>query len=194
MIALVDCGTGEVEAVAASLEKLHAEYKISNNEIFICNADKIIFPGAGIASLAMRKLHLNNLFSALRMIKQPMLGIGLGMQLMCNFSTEGNVAALGIFPGRVEKFVSPKMHVPHRGWKSVELIKQSLLFNGITSGEKFYFEHSYYIPVDDYSTSISENGILFSASIEYGKYFGVQFHPELSGQAGLTLLKNFVDL
>lgn len=194
MIALVDYGTEDVAAVALALEELNVEYKISCNEIFICNANKIIFPGVGDASSAMRKLHLQNLFSVLRMTKQPMLGIGLGMQLMCNFSTESNMAALGIFPGRAEKFNSSTTKAPHVALSPIDMKKQSVLFKDIKTGEKFSFAHSYYIPVDDYSTSVSEYGITFAASIEKGKYFGVQFHPEKSGEAGLTLLKNFVEL
>ncbi len=194
MIALVDCGGGNVEAISKALIGLKAEYKISANETFICNADKIIFSGSGAPSSTMQKLHLSNLYSAIRMVKKPILGIGLGMQLLCSYTTEGNVGGLGIFPGRTEKFDSSKSDVPFLGLNSIEINRGSLLFDGIKSPEKFYFANSYFIPVDDYTTAAANNGIVFSAAIERDNYFGVQFHPQQSGSAGLILLRNFIEL
>ncbi len=128
MIVLIDYGAGNVASVANALTALNQEYKISSNEFEICKADKIIFPGVGEASFAMRQLHMLNLFSVLRMIKKPILGICLGMQLMMEKSTEGDVACLGIFPGTVLKFDPSKTKVPHMGWNDINIISGSRLF------------------------------------------------------------------
>ena len=195
MIALIDYGSGNVASVANVLTELKQDFKITSNEVEICKANKIIFPGVGEASFAIRQLHVLNLFSALRMIKKPMLGICLGMQLMADHSTEGNVACLGIFPVSVEKFDPSKTKVPHMGWNDVDIKYASKLFSGIESGEKFYFANSYYIPLNGCTTTVTDNnGIFFSSAMEKENYYGVQFHPEKSGDAGLKLLKNFIEL
>lgn len=194
MIAVIDYGAGNVASVANALSQLNKDYKISNNELEICKADKIIFPGVGEASFAIKQLHLLNLFSLLRIIKKPMLGICLGMQLMMDSSAEGNVACLGIFPGVVQKFDSSKTKVPHMGWNDIKLLKESKLFDGIKNGERFYFANSFYVPVNKFTTSITNNNIDFSASLEKDNFYGVQFHPEKSGDAGLKILKNFCEL
>ncbi len=194
MIALIDYGSGNVASVANALTELEQEFKITSNEAEICRANKIIFPGVGEASYAIRQLHLLNLFTVLRIVKKPMLGICLGMQLMADFSKEGNVACLGIFPVTAEKFDEKKTKVPHMGWNDIQITKESKIFEGIKNGERFYFANSYYLPECPYTTSISNNEINFSASLEKDNFYGVQFHPEKSGDAGLKLLKNFIDL
>ena len=195
MIALIDYGSGNVASVANALTELKQDFKITSNEVEICKANKIIFPGVGEASFAIRQLHMLNLFSALRMIKKPMLGICLGLQLMADHSTEGNVACLGIFPVNVEKFDPSKTKVPHMGWNDINIEYASKLFSGIESGEKFYFANSYYIPLNGCTTAVTDNsGTLFSSAMEKENFYGVQFHPEKSGDAGLKLLKNFIEL
>jgi glutamine amidotransferase len=194
MIALIDYGAGNVASVANALTELEEEFKITKNETEICRADKIIFPGVGEASFAIRQLHMLNLFSLLRIVKKPVLGICLGMQLMADHSTEGDVTCLGIFHCAAEKFDSTKTKVPHMGWNDIEITIDSKLFQGMKSGEHFYFANSYYIPVNEYTTSITDNNIKFSSAMEKGNFYGVQFHPEKSGDAGLKLLKNFVEL
>lgn len=194
MIALIDYGAGNVASVANALTVLEEDFKITKNETEICRANKIIFPGVGEASFAIKQLHMANLFSLLRMVKKPILGICLGMQLMADHSTEGGVTCLGIFPGTVEKFDPAKTKVPHMGWNDIEITSESKLFRDIKSGEYFYFANSYYVPVSEYTTSITDNNIKFSSAMEKGNYYGVQFHPEKSGDAGLKLLKNFIEL
>ncbi len=194
MIALIDYGAGNVASVANALTELNQEFIITSNETEICRAQKIIFPGVGEASYAIRQLHLLNLFTVLRIVKKPMLGICLGMQLMADFSKEGNVTCLGIFSVTAEKFDETKTKVPHMGWNDIEIVKESKLFNGIKSGERFYFANSYYLSVCPFTTSMSNNEINFSSSLEKDNFFGVQFHPEKSGDAGLKILKNFIDI
>ncbi len=192
MIAIIDYGAGNVASVANVLDKLDHNYIITAKEFEICNADKVIFPGVGEASFAVKQLHKLNLFTVLRIIKKPMLGICLGIQLMSEFSEEGNVTCLGILPGRSIMFDNKLVKVPHMGWNSIEILKESKLFNGIKNGEHFYFAHSYYIPPNEYAASISDNKIKFTASMEKENYYGVQFHPEKSGEAGIQILKNFL--
>jgi imidazole glycerol-phosphate synthase subunit HisH len=194
MIAIIDYGAGNVASVANAVEKLGKEFVITNNEYAICKSEKIIFPGVGEASFAIKQLHLLNIFSFIRMIKKPMLGICLGMQLMCEFSEEGNTSCLGIFPGRNERFDDKLGKVPHMGWNEVKQIKESKLFEGIKDNEFFYFANSYYLPVTENTTSKANHGVDFSATLEKNNFYGVQFHPEKSGDAGLKLFKNFIEL
>ncbi len=194
MIALIDYGAGNVASVANALNELGQKYKITNSETEICRAEKVIFPGVGEASFAIKQLHKLNLYSLLRIVKRPILGVCLGMQLMADFSTEGNIQCLGIFPGEVLKFDPQKVKVPHMGWNDIHFKKESKLFSGITEGERFYFANSYYLPVNEFTTSYCNNSIDFSASMEKENYYGVQFHPEKSSDAGLKVLKNFIEL
>jgi glutamine amidotransferase len=193
MIALIDYGAGNTASVANALEDIGTDFKIVKSEIPICNSDKIILPGVGEASFAMQKIHMLNLFSLLRLLKKPFLGICLGMQILCEKSKEGNVACLGIFESTVQKFDNSILNVPHMGWNKVELVKESKLFEGIPNKTDFYFANSYYVPVNNNTIASSEYGIEFSAAIEKDNFYGVQFHPEKSGEAGLKLLKNFVE-
>ena len=194
MIALIDYGAGNTASVANVLDELKYEYVITNHECDLLNASKIIFPGVGEASFAVKKLHMTNLFTMLRVNKKPMLGICLGMQLMCEKSKEGNVTGLGIFPINTEKFDDSKVKVPHMGWNQIKTSKPSKLFAGIKDQEYFYFANSFYVPVNEHTTSICNYEVDFTSSMEKDNYYGVQFHPEKSGQAGIQLIKNFVEL
>ena len=195
MIAVIKYIDENIESLSGSLDELGIDYKITSSESEILKSDKVIFPGFGAASKVIGKLHMTNLFSFLRMCKKPLLGMGLGMQLMAELSTEGgNIPCLGIFPFDVEKFDNEDMKVPFTGLNEIEIIKESKLFKGIKQKEKFYFSNSYYLPVNELTTSVAENKIRFSASMERGNYYGLQFHPEKSGKAGLKVLANFLDL
>ncbi len=194
MIALIDYGAGNTASVANALKALNTEFFLTNAEFNICKADKVIFPGVGEASFTIKQLHRYNLINLLRIFRRPVLGICLGMQLFADKSTEGNVNCLGVVPGTVDKFDSSKSTVPHMGWNEVNQVKETKLFNGIKNSEYFYFAHSYYFPLNEWTTGTVNHGIEFSASVEKDNYYGVQFHPEKSGDAGLRLLKNFVEL
>ena len=194
MIAIIDYGAGNTASVANALNEITPEVIITKREIDICKADKIILPGVGEASSAMRQLSLSNITNLLRVIKKPLLGICLGAQLLCTKSEEGNVPCIGIFPMNVERFKSDDITIPHMGWNQVSIPKKEKLFDGIADNENFYFAHSYYIPQSEYSTSRCTYGIDFASSIEKNNFYGVQFHPEKSGEAGLRVLRNFVEL
>lgn len=194
MIAIIDYGAGNVASVANAIETFNQDYRITCSEADLLKADKIIFPGVGEASSAMRQLQKLNFYSMLRMCKKPLLGICLGMQLMAKYSKEGNVMGLGLFPGSTEEFDNKISKVPHMGWNSIDIKRESKLFKGIDSGEMFYFANSFYVPVNECTTSVTNHAVDFSASIENGFLYGVQFHPEKSGEVGLKLLKNFIEL
>jgi glutamine amidotransferase len=195
MIAVINYLNENIGSLVKCLDDLQKEYKITVSESEILRSDKLIFPGYGEASKAIGKLHLTNLFSFLKMCKKPMLGIGLGMQLMAELSREGgNIPCLGIFPVVAEKFNDDDMKIPFTDFSQVEITRPGGLFKDIDQNEKFYFSNSYFLPINELTTSVAENKIKFSASIEKGNYYAVQFHPEKSGDSGLKLLKNFIEL
>jgi len=194
MITIVDYGDVCINQVAASLKKLTDDFKVSRNELDICESDKIILAGCGSAPSVMKKIQLLNLYSVLRVVKKPMLGIGLGMQLMADYSTEGNFSCLGFFPGTAIKFEGDTEGSLLKGNHKINLCKQSILFDGIEENAEFFFNNSYYLPKSDLSTSTCLSMIEFCTSIENENAYGVQFHPEMSGEAGLKILKNFIEM
>lgn len=194
MITIIDFGDKNSLDVADAISKLTKDYIVSGSEVEICEADKIIFPGCGKAPQAMKKIHLLNLFSVLRIIKKPMLGIGLGMQLMADYTTEGNITCLGLIPGSTVKFNSGVNQLQHKGFFKVNPDPDNILFKDVNQENEFYFEHSYYIPQGDYTTSTCGDELVISSSLQKENSYAVQFHPERSGEAGLTVLKNFMEL
>jgi imidazole glycerol-phosphate synthase subunit HisH len=193
MIAIIDYGAGNVASVANAVARLGYPFKITSDIKDLAKAEKIIFPGVGEASFAIKRLHDSGLIHFLQQTKKPMLGICLGMQLMCDHSDEGNVDGLSIFPINVVRFNSNETKVPHIGWNTVHYNPGNKLFKGIKQDEFFYFANSYYVPVDKSTTAVTENKINFSAALEKDNYFGVQFHPEKSSEAGLKVLQNFIE-
>jgi glutamine amidotransferase len=194
MITIVDYGDECIQTVASALKNITDDFTISRNEADICSSDKIIFAGCGDAPSVMKKIQLLNLYSVLRVIKKPMLGIGLGMQLMADFSTEGNFPCLGLFPGTSIKFGDEINNAGIKGLHKINFCKPSLLFDGIEDNAEFYFNNSYYLPQSELSTSTCQRGLTFCSSMENANFFGTQFHPEMSGNEGLKLLKNFVEM
>jgi glutamine amidotransferase len=194
MVTIVDYGDVCTSEIAASIKKLTDDFVISKNEVDICRSDKIIFAGCGSASVAMKKIHLLNLFSVLRIVKKPMLGIGLGMQLMADYTTEGNISCLGLFPGTSIKVSDNIEESAYKGLHKVNLCKTSGLFDGIEDNTEFYFNNSYYLPKSELTTSTCKKDVVICSSIENENSFGVQFHPEKSGEAGMKLFKNFIEM
>ena len=194
MLTIIDYDLGSVEKVADALSVSGIRFKITKNENDIIGSEKIILPGTEEALTVVKKLHLLNLFTVLRIVKKPVLGIGLGMQLLSEFSKEGNVACLGKFTGTVEKFDDTISNVPFSGMYKINRIKSSVLFKDIDETAKFNFGNSYYLPINNYTTMSANNGVSFSAAIEKDNFYGVQFHPEEAGKDGLRLLRNFSEL
>ena len=194
MIAVINYGDLNIDEIASALELLKQEYLITNKEYDILKSDKVILPGEGEIAFAIKQLHKNNLFTMLRVCRKPILGINTGMQVFADHIKNSKIGGLGIFPGTVEKFNSEFSNIPFTGLSSVEIKSRIVLFNVIEQLEKFYFDHSYFLPINIYTTSVADNNNSFSSSVETGNYYGVQFHPEKSGEAGLKLLKNFIEL
>mgnify|MGYP005845912575 CR=1 FL=1 len=193
MIGLIDYGAGNTASVENVLKQLNVSYKIIKTEYDTLQCEKIILPGVGEAKYAMKRLAMNNLVNFLRIIKKPILGICLGMQLFCKKSEESETACLGIVDCDVIKF-SHELKIPHMGWNAVKFIGESKLLTGIPDNSYFYFAHSYYLPILDSTKGTTEYSLRFSSVIEKDNYYGVQFHPEKSGEYGIKLIKNFLEL
>jgi glutamine amidotransferase len=193
MISVIDYGAGNIKSVLNVLDDLKVDYKVTNSEQVIYNSDKIIFPGVGEASFAMRKLYLTNLATMLRVTKKPLLGICLGMQLLAEKSEEGETSCLGIVPANCLKYSESNVKVPQMGWNKVSFVRNNILFDGIENDTYFYFANSYYLPVCDFTISTSFYDIPFTAALQRDNFYGVQFHPEKSGEPGIRLIKNFIE-
>jgi glutamine amidotransferase len=194
MLTLIQCENTSVTELAKVLKQLNEPFIVTGSESDICKSDKVILYGSGSAKQNMKQLHILNLFSLLRMIKQPILGIGLGVELMCDHTSGENISCLGLFPVDSNRIEDEQFLNSHSGIMKVDIIRESRLFEGIDSGSEFYFSENYFLPENKYTTSVVVNGKAFSASVERDNAFGVQFHPEKSGEIGLTLLKNFINL
>jgi len=193
MIAIVKYNAGNIMSVKNAVERLGYECIITDDPHEIISADKVILPGVGEAGSAMKHLRERGLDEVIRNLRQPVLGICLGLQLLCKYSEEGDTECLGVFDAVVKK-LPPGDKVPHMGWNRVNQTQSSKLFEEIKDGEHFYFANSFYVPVNEQTTSTCNYGVDFAASMEKENYYGVQFHPEKSGQAGIQLIKNFVEL
>ncbi len=175
-----------------ALRRLGYDPVITNDHQLINSADKVIFPGVGEASTTKKYLDETGLTSLIINLKQPVLGICLGLQLMCSFSEEGDTKCIGIFDDIVKRF-NPEKKVPHMGWNQIRLLQSNLLDDSL-NGEFVYFIHSYYVPVGKYTSAVTDYINPFSAAMEKDNFFATQFHPEKSGKVGERILKNFLDL
>ena len=192
-IAIIKYNAGNVQSVQYALGRLDLQAEVTDDPEKLRTADKVIFPGVGEASTAMTYLRARKLDMLIRDLQQPVLGICLGMQLLCAHSEENNTTCLGIFNEKVKRFspADATLKVPQIGWNSVTNLK-SLLFNGISEGAYVYSVHSYYVSQGDHTIATSDYGLPYSAAIHKKNFFGVQFHPEKSAAAGLQVLKNFL--
>ena len=196
MIAIIDYDTGNLRSVCNALDRIGAEYVLTDDPEVIESADRVLLPGVGEASSAMAKLQERGLVEVIHNLKVPVLGICIGMQLMCRHSQEGDVDCLGIFDADVCRFEpDPEsgVKVPHMGWNALTDLKTGL-FEGLEEGEFVYFVHSYAASVCDDTIAVSDNGRKFSAAINKGNFYGAQFHPEKSGDVGERILRNFMKL
>ncbi len=190
--AIIDYGAGNVQSVLFALERLGFEGIVTNDRNTIKTADKVIFPGVGEASSAMKMLVDSGLDVLIPTLKQPVLGICLGMQLMCKHSEEGNTNGLGIFDVNVVKF-SNQVKVPQMGWNTIYNLK-SPLFAGIKENEFMYLVHSFYARLSENTIASTNYEHEYSTALQRDNFFGVQFHPEKSGVFGEQILKNFLQL
>ncbi|OJR76713.1 imidazole glycerol phosphate synthase subunit HisH, partial [Escherichia coli] len=192
MIAILKYNEENVQSVQNAIERLGYQTIVTDDVAILTSADKVIFPGVGEASSAMRYLVDKGLDKVIMGLKQPVLGICLGMQLLCNSSEEGNVAGLGVFDNEVKLFPATDI-VPHMGWNNCDMIEEETLFKGIEELDDFYFVHSYYATLSKDTIAVNNYIVPFSAALAKGNFYAVQFHPEKSGKVGELLLKNFLE-
>lgn len=191
-IIIINYGAGNIKSIQFAFKRLGFEAVLSNNIDEIKNADKIIFPGVGEASSAMQKLKESGLDTLIPTLKQPVLGICLGMQLLCTSTEENNTNGLGIFNTKVKRFTN-EVKVPQIGWNSVSNLKSDL-FKNIKEEEFMYLVHSYYAESCDEQIATTNYGVNYASALQKDNFYGVQFHPEKSSKAGEQLLKNFLNL
>ena len=192
-VAVVKYNAGNIQSVMNALRRVGVDPVLTDNPVELRKADRVIFPGQGEASHAMEYLQTHGLDQVIKSLTQPVLGICIGQQLMCEHSEEGNVDCLGIFPAQVLRF-HPQKHeqkVPHMGWNQLENVQDSLL-EGINEGAFVYFVHSFYVPTTDYTIATTNYILSFSSAMRKGNFMATQFHPEKSGSVGERILTNFL--
>ncbi|EIL94983.1 MULTISPECIES: imidazole glycerol phosphate synthase subunit HisH [Rhodanobacter] len=194
-VVLVDAGGTNIGSVRYALQRLGVDAALTSDATTIRRADKVILPGVGAAGPGMARLRELGLVEVLRGLTQPVLGVCLGMQLLCAHSEEGDTACLGVIPAPVRRFVdAPGLRVPHMGWNTLSIRQKHPLLAGLDDGEQAYFVHSYAVPTGDYTLASSGHADEFSAIVARGNFHGMQFHPERSAAVGARLLRNFLSL
>ncbi len=191
-IVIINYGAGNIQSIMFAIERLGFHAVLSNNPAEIKAADKVIFPGVGEASYAMKMLKESGLDTLIPTLTQPVLGICLGMQLMCKHTQEGDTTGLGIFDVDVVKF-SVKVKVPQMGWNQIYNLKSGL-FEGIAENEYMYLVHSFYAPLCDEAIATTNYEVEYASALENNNFYGTQFHPEKSGDVGEQILGNFLKL
>ena len=205
-VVIIDYNAGNIRSVENALKRLNVEPVITADKQLIRHADKVIFPGVGEAATTMSFLQERGLDVLIKSLTQPVLGICLGMQLMCRYSEERAANCLGIFDTEVKRFESLRHEdkVPHMGWNTIYNLQNNMkvvdggmkpgscLFKGVADNSYVYFVHSYYVPVNDYTVATTDYIQPFSAAIQKDNFFATQFHPEKSGSIGEQILKNFL--
>lgn len=192
-IAVVDSGGANIASVLHALCRLGAEPEFTADPEKIRAADRVILPGVGAAETAMAKLHDSGLIDVIHDLQQPVLGICLGMQLLFESTEEGDVDMLGLIPARVRRLRrGPGLRVPHMGWANISTTPNFIGCSDIDN-TWFYFVHSFAAPVGDWTVATATHGLSFSAAVQAGNFYGVQFHPERSAQAGSRLLSGFLE-
>jgi imidazole glycerol-phosphate synthase subunit HisH len=190
-IAIVKYNAGNVESVKNALNRLNIEPILTDNAEELSSADKVIFPGVGEARAAMEYLRTRNLDAVIKNLTQPVLGICLGMQLLCEFSDERNTDCLGVLPYRVRKFESETLKIPQMGWNNIFDLKSDL-FKDLAENSYVYFVHSFYVESGAETIATCDYGVNFSAAVNHKNFYAVQFHTEKSGAVGEKILENFL--
>ena len=195
-IAIIKYNAGNIFSVQCAMKRIGVEAMVTDDFEQIRNADKVIFPGVGEASSAMQHLRSNGLDALIKQLSQPVLGICIGMQLLCKHSAEGNVDCLGIFDTDVRRFDNtqqPTIKIPHMGWNTIEVLPNDLILPW-ANGEYVYYVHSYYAPVCADTIATTEYITPFSAALHTDNFYATQFHPEKSGSVGEKILQQFLKL
>jgi glutamine amidotransferase len=193
-VAIIKYNAGNIFSVQNALLRIGCEAIVTDNRQLLLNADKVIFPGVGEASTVMQYLRKQGLDEVICKLQQPVLGVCLGLQLMCRHSEEGNVDGLNIFDAEVKRFQSVHSEkIPHVGWNTIEKL-QSPLFKNINENEYVYYVHSYYATVGKHTIAVTDYIHPFGAALQRDNFYAVQFHPEKSAAVGETILKNFLSL
>lgn len=199
MIAIINYKMGNLRSVENALHRLGAEYAVTQDAEVIHRADHVLLPGVGNCAEAMHNLHESGLISVIKQLRQPVLGICVGLQVMCRDSEEGArpgmlTPCMNIFDSHVRRFPEmPNIKVPHMGWNTIGNLEKKL-FDGLHSGDSVYYVHSYYPTLCPDTIATTEHGLLFSAALKYEQFYGTQFHPEKSGDVGERILSNFLNL
>ena len=192
--AIIDYNAGNIQSVIFAMKRLNADFVLTNNIEEIIAADKVIFPGVGEASTTMKFLNKNGLSDCIKNLKQPILGICLGLQLMCNHSEENDTECLGIFSANVKQFIpNSQEKVPHIGWNKLNQCTGDVV-NQDLNGKYCYFVHSFYAELCEYTVSTTFHTIDFTSALQKDNFFATQFHPEKSGSPGELILNNFLKL
>ena len=192
-VAIVKYNGGNVESVKNALARLNVESIVSDRAEILQAADKVIFPGVGEASTAMNFLRERKLDEVIKTLTQPVLGICLGMQLLCDYSEENKTNCLGILPYKVRLFEVENSKVPHMGWNMISNLRGEL-FQNVSDNSYVYFVHSFYVESGSETTAICDYGLKFSAAIQFKNFYAVQFHTEKSGKIGERILENFLNI
>ncbi len=194
-VAIIDNGGANIASLRYALERLGADAHLTADPAELRAAPRVILPGVGEAADAMRRLNSLGLVEVIRDLRQPVLGICLGMQLLFETSEEGDTRCLGILPGRAERFADRVGYpVPHMGWNQLEIASPDPLLRGIERGDYVYFVHGYAVPVGPWTVATTDYGGAFSSVVRQGNFVGAQFHPERSAATGARLLANFLEL
>lgn len=191
MIAVIKYNAGNIQSVSFALERLNVDFSITDDPEAIKKADKVIFPGVGEASTTMKYLRERKLDQLITDLTQPVLGICLGMQLLCKHSEENNTDCLGIFEEDVKRFIpTTDQKVPHMGWNQLTAVNSWI--DQTLEHSSVYFVHSYYVPVNKFTSAVTNYTVPFSAAMKKDNFYAVQFHPEKSAEAGQAILENFL--
>ncbi len=190
-VAIVKYNAGNIESVKNALDRLGVDSVVSDNSEALQTADKVIFPGVGEASTAMEYLRERKLDDVIKSLTQPVLGICLGMQLLCDYSEENETKCLGILPYKVRLFESDTLKIPHIGWNTISDLRGELFVN-VSDDSYVYFVHSFYVETGTETTAGCDYSLKFSAAVQYKNFYAVQFHTEKSGKVGEKILENFL--
>ena len=194
-LVIIDSGGANIASVRYAIERLGVNAELTTDPESVRSATHVILPGVGAAADCMARLQNNNLIDSIKQIRQPLLGVCVGMQLLFESSEEGDVGCLAMLPGRVRRFPNRAgLPVPHMGWNQLTPVQPTLLMQGIHADDYVYFVHSYAAPISDYTLASTEYGAPFSAVVQKNNIYGVQFHPERSARVGSIILRNFLSI